>query len=157
MVDTSRSKNGTHANNNVPENVSTEGHQPLSAEVLQNLNQFLITQTQLMQLLMQRMNGNNVSSAPVPAAPEECSCKELPKDKPQEVPHNEEVSHFLPEDRHPWKFVHCYRCGDQGHFAYGCPQKGKPKQEIHCAHCNRIGHRFTKCSRKMAIQDQVCY
>ena len=139
-------------NSNVPPNVGTRENQGLTAEVLQNLNQFLITQTQLMQQVMQQLNGNNASSATPSAAPEE-----LFKDKPPGVPPNEDVSHVLPEGCHPWRYVHCYMCGGQGHFAFGCPQKGKPEQEILCASCNRSGHYFIRCPRRKETQYQVCY
>ena len=151
------SKDGSHVDLKAPQNVSSEGNQSLTTETLQNLNQFLVTQTQLMQRLIQRMDANNAPLAPVSATPEERSGEELPKDKPLEVTHNEEVSCSLPEGRHLWKFVPCFRCGEQGHFAYECPQKEKSMQEIHCAGCNLIGHCFRKCPRKKDAQFQVCF
>ena len=140
----------------VPQSGSAEGPQSLPAGLLQNLNQFLVTQTQLMQQMMQCLNANNVCSTTAPAALEECAREEQSKDKSPEAPHNEVVSHSLPEARRPWKYILCYICGEPGHFAYRCPQRGKPKQEVHCANCKRIGHLFSRCSKKKVIPYQVC-
>lgn len=67
MKNTRRSGNDTNTNKDVP----AEGNQQLIAETLRNLNQSIITQTQLMQQWIQQMSNNNIFSNTAPTTQEQ--------------------------------------------------------------------------------------
>ena len=85
MVNSCHPKVGSNPSKVDLENVSAEGHQQLSVGLLQNLNQFLVTQTQLMRQMIQLMATNNASSSNASCkhcmAPQAAS---VPEDRPEE-------------------------------------------------------------------------
>lgn len=71
MVKSHPSKDGSKVSHKISKCASPEASQSLSTETLHNLNQFLVTQTQMMQRLIQRLDADNTPSASVPTALED--------------------------------------------------------------------------------------